>query len=46
MAKASRVQKKEARARKEKEQAQKVFRWLIIGLATLAVAAIVWASMM
>lgn len=47
MAKISRrEQRKELRAKKEEQQAQRVIRWIFIGLGILAISGIVWGAFM
>lgn len=38
------MQRKEQRERREEEQAQKVIKWVFIGLGLLALIGIVWAA--
>lgn len=39
-------QRQERRARREEEQAQKVMKWVFIGLGVLALVGIAWAAFM
>lgn len=38
------MQRKEQRERREEEQAQKVMKWVFVGLGILALLGIVWAA--
>lgn len=40
------MQRQERRARREEEQAQKVMKWVFIGLGVLALVGIAWAAFM
>ena len=40
------MQRQERRAHREEEQAQKVMKWMFIGLGILALAGIAWASLL
>ena len=40
------MQRQERRAKREEEQAQKVMKWVFIGLGVLAVVGIAWAAFM
>ena len=46
MGKNRKVQRQERRAKREEEQAQKVMKWVFIGLGVLAVVGIAWAAFM
>ena len=46
MGKNRKMQRQERRVKREEEQAQKVMKWVFIGLGVLAVVGIAWAAFM
>lgn len=44
MGKNRKMQRQERRAKREEEQAQKVMKWVFVGLGALALVGIAWAS--
>jgi hypothetical protein len=46
MGKNRKMQRQERRAKRAEEQAQKVMKWVFIGLGVLAVVGIAWAAFM
>lgn len=46
MGKNRQMQRQERRAHREEEQAQKVMKWVFIGLGVLALVGIAWASLL
>jgi len=46
MGKNRQMQRQERRAKREEEQAQKVMKWVFIGLGVLALVGICWAALM
>ena len=46
MGKNRQMQRQERHAKREEEQAQKVMKWVFVGLGVLALVGIAWASLL